>query len=79
MTWTGFFEGIETIFVDYAFLPYDALRELEPSNWFGANTVSWIFMTICAIAMVYWIGQLKKYDAEEGSDDKSITAHEYLG
>jgi len=79
MTWIGFFEGIETIFVEGAFLPYDILRELEPSSWFGANAVSWFFMIICMGALVYWIGELKKYDATEGSDDKSITAHDYLG
>ncbi len=78
MTWTGFFEGIETIFVDGAFLPYDALRELEPTSWFGANAVSWFFMAICIAALVYWIGELKKYDAEN-KEDKSIKAHEYLG
>ena len=79
MTWTGFFEGIQSFFEGVAFAPYNALRALEPSNWWAANSVSWIFMIICAVAMVYWIGQLKKYDAIEGSDDKSVTAHEYLG
>jgi len=78
MTWSGFFYGIQDFFEDVAFWPYNALRELEPSSWFGANTVSWIFMTICATAMVYWIGQLKKFD-DAGEEDKSVTAHEYLG
>lgn len=78
MTWEGFFRGIETFFVNVAFWPYDVLREMEPTSWFGANMVSWTFMIIGFVAMVYWIGQLKKYDAE-GSEDKSIKAHEYLG
>ncbi len=78
MTWTGFFEGIQSFFVDFAFKPYDAFRELEPTSWFGANTVSWIFIAICMAAFVYWVGQLKKHDAE-GSNDKSIKAHEFLG
>jgi len=78
MTWSGFFYGIQSFFENVAFAPYNVLRELEPSSWFGANAVSWVFMAICASAMIYWIGQLKKYDAE-GSDDKSIKAHEYLG
>ncbi len=79
MTWTGFFGGIQDFFEGVAFAPYNALRALEPSNWWAANSVSWFFMIICAIAIVYWIGQLKKYDATEGSDDKSVTAHRYLG
>ncbi len=78
MTWSGFFYGIKDFFENVAFAPYNALRELEPSSWFGANTVSWIFIAICMAAMVYWIGQLKKYDAA-GEEDKSVTAHKYLG
>ncbi len=78
MTWSGFFYGIKDFFENVAFVPYNALRELELSSWFGANTVSWIFMAICMVAMIYWIGQLKKHD-DEGSDDKSVTAHRYLG
>ncbi len=78
MTWSGFFYGIQSFFENVAFWPYNELRKLEPSSWFGANTVSWIFMAICMAAMVYWIGQLKKHDAE-GQEDKTVTAHEYLG
>ena len=78
MTWKGFFEGIETIFVDGVFWPFDQLRSLEPSSWIGANTVSWIFVLIGFVALIYWIGELKKYDAE-GTEDESIKAHEYLG
>tara|TARA_R110000787_G_scaffold109035_2_gene217515 strand:- start:2763 stop:3002 length:240 start_codon:yes stop_codon:yes gene_type:complete len=79
MTWTGFYRGIQDFFEGVAFAPYNALRELELSSWWAANSVSWVFMIICAVAIVYWIGQLKKYDATEGSDDKSVTAHRYLG
>jgi len=78
MTWSGFFYGIQSFFENVAFAPYNALKELEPSSWFGANVVSWFFMAICAVAMIYWIGQLKKYN-DEGTEDKSITAHEFLG
>ena len=79
MTWSGFFGGIQDFFENVAFAPFNALRALELSNWWAANIMTWIFMTICAVAIVYWIIQLQKYDATEGSDDKSIAAHEYLG
>ncbi|MDA9907092.1 MAG: uracil phosphoribosyltransferase [Flavobacteriaceae bacterium] len=79
MTWTGFFEGIQSFFEGVAFAPFNALRELEAANWWMANSISWVFVIICSVAIVYWIGQLKKYDTTEGSDDKSITAHKYLG
>ena len=78
MTWTGFFEGIQSFFEGVAFAPFNALRELEATNWWVANFATWIFMIICSLAIVYWVIQLKKYDLTEGSDDKSITAHEYL-
>ncbi len=79
MTWSAFFYGIQSFFENVAFAPLNYLRELEVSNWWSANLISWIFIIICMAAMVYWIGELKKYDATEGSDDKSITAHDYLG
>ena len=78
MTWKGFFEGIQAFFESFAFAPYNALRALEPSNWWTANIVSWIFVVIVIIALVYWIGQLKKYEIAD-DEDNSVTAHEYLG
>ncbi len=77
MTWKGFFEGIETIFVDGLFWPQDQLRNLEQSSWVGANMISWIFILIGFVALIYWIRELKKYD-DEGTEDRSIKAHEYL-
>ena len=56
---TSFFEGIQYLFVNILFAPLDFLRSLELISWFGANTINWIFMIICAAAMVYWIKQLK--------------------
>jgi len=78
MTWSGFFYGTQSFFENVAFAPYNALRQIEPNDWFLANIMSWVFMAICAVAMVYWILQLKKHDAE-GQEDKSIKAHKYLG
>jgi len=78
MTWSGFFYGIQSFFESVGFAPYNALRDLEPSSWFGANMVSWTFIIIGFVAFIYWIGELKKYDSD-GSEDKSIKAHEYLG
>lgn len=72
---TTFFKAIEDLFVNGLFLPFDALREMD--SWWGANTLNWIFMIIGAIAMVYWMGQLKKYN-DNGEEDKSISSHSYL-
>lgn len=73
----GFFEGIQTLFVDFLFLPMDALRKLELETWFGANIINWIFMAICATATWYWIKQLRLHK-ENGEDYQDTTAHSFL-
>ena len=72
-----FFYAIQDLFVDVLFAPLDALRALELDSWFGANTISWIFMIIGFVAFVYWMKQLKTYN-DNNEEDKSITAHDYL-
>ena len=54
-----FFYGIQDLFVDVLFTPFDALRALELENWFSANTMSWIFIAIGSVAFIYWMLQLK--------------------
>ncbi|SHG80068.1 DUF6341 family protein [Winogradskyella jejuensis] len=72
-----FFYGIQDLFVDVLFAPLDWLRELELTNWWGANTISWIFMIIGFLAFVYWMLELKKYN-DNNEEDKSVSAHSYL-
>jgi hypothetical protein len=72
-----FFEGIQYLFVNILFAPLDFLRSLELKTWFVANTINWIFMIICATAMVYWIKQLKIFD-EAGTENQDTTAHSFL-
>ncbi len=73
----AFFEGIQSLFVDFLFKPLDGLRSLELSHWFAANTINWIFMIICTAAMVYWIKQLRIFD-EQGTENQDTTAHSFL-
>lgn len=72
-----FFYAIQDLFVDVLFAPYDALRALELENWFLANIVSWLFLIIGLVAMVYWMGQLKMFN-DNNEEDKSVSAHSYL-
>jgi hypothetical protein len=72
-----FFYGIEDLFVNGLFAPFDALRALELESWFSANIMSWIFMAIGFVAFVYWMLQLKKYN-DNNEEDKSVSAHSYL-
>ena len=72
-----FFYGIQDLFVDGLFAPFDALRALELESWFSANIVSWIFMAIGFVAFTYWMLELKKYN-DNNEEDKSVTSHSYL-
>lgn len=72
-----FFYAIEDLFVNVLFAPFDWLRALELDNWWTANTVTWIFSIIGIVAMVYWMGQLKKFN-DNNEEDKSISSHSYL-
>lgn len=73
----AFFEGIQSLFVDFLFLPLDFLRRLELSSWFGANIINWIFMAICATAMVYWVKQLSLHQ-KNNEENQDTTAHSFL-
>ena len=73
----SFFEGIQYLFVNILFAPLDFLRSLELKSWFAANTINWIFMIICAAAMVYWIKQLKIFE-DAGTENQDTTAHSFL-
>lgn len=73
----AFFEGIQWLFENYFFIPQNYLRKLELTNWFGANLMNWIFVSICATAMVYWIKQLQLHEAN-GEENQDTTAHSFL-
>ncbi|SHF99497.1 hypothetical protein SAMN05444396_103315 [Flavobacterium segetis] len=73
----AFFEGIQYLFVDILFAPWDFLRSVELSSWFVANTINWIFVIICASALVYWIKQLKIFE-DAGTEKQDTTAHSFL-
>jgi len=72
-----FFYAIQDLFVNVVFAPFDALRALELESWFVANTVSWIFIIVGFVAMVYWMLQLKGFN-DNNKEDKSVSAHSYL-
>lgn len=72
-----FFYAIQDLFVDILFAPFDALRVLELENWFLANIISWLFLIIGFVAMVYWMMQLRIFD-NNNEEDKSISSHSFL-
>jgi hypothetical protein len=73
----AFFEGIQWLFENIFFIPQNYLRKLELENWFAANAINWIFMIICAAAMIYWIKQLQLHKANN-DEFQDTTAHSFL-
>ncbi len=71
----AFFEGIEDLFVNVLFAPYDMFRFMD--SWWAANTVNWLLAIIGCVAFVYWMLELKKY-SDNDEEDKSISSHSYL-
>lgn len=71
------FDGIGSFFTEIAFVPFDFLAKLELQNWWVANVMSWFFIAILGVLLVYWINQLKIFD-ENNEEDKSSKAHSFL-
>lgn len=71
----AFFEGIQDLFVNYLFAPYDFFRFME--SWWAANIINWVLAIVGFVAFIYWMLQLKEYN-DKGEEDKSISSHSYL-
>lgn len=69
------FRAIEDLFVNMLFAPFDLLRGME--NWWAANALNWLFVFIALGAFVFWMLQLKNYNAS-GTERKDVTSHTYL-
>ncbi|WP_029036355.1 DUF6341 family protein [Salinimicrobium xinjiangense] len=72
-----FFEGIQTIFEDYLFAPFNELANMELNNWWLANLVNWIFIIIAFAAFIYWMKQLKKVN-DRNEEKRETSAHSFL-
>lgn len=74
---TTIFEGIGNLFTNFLFVPLHAFRSLELTNWWTANFINWIFMIICATALVYWCKQIALHQ-KNGENEQDTTAHSFL-
>jgi uncharacterized membrane protein len=72
-----FFEGIQMIFEDYLFAPFNELANMELDNWWLANLVNWLFIIIAIAAFVYWMKQLKKFN-DRNEEKRETSAHSFL-
>ena len=46
------FNSIQELCESVLFVPFHALREIELTNWWGANVATWVFMGIGIIAFI---------------------------
>jgi len=53
------FKAIGDFCTTVLFKPYDALSSMD--NWWVQNVVSWILIVIAFTALIYWLGELRKY------------------
>ena len=72
-----FFNGIQELFETVLFVPFNILREIELENWWIANTITWIFLTVLIVSFSYWMLQLKKFNNND-EEDKTISSHSFL-
>lgn len=75
--WKSIFEGIQTLFVDVLFIPFDLLRKLELSSWLLANLINWVFVIICIAYLVHIHKQILNFN-KTGEDKQDTTAHSFL-
>ena len=75
--WKDLFEGIQFIFEELLFIPFELFRENQLWNWWIANGINFIFAIIGFIAFLYWLKQLKSFD-DNGEEDKDQSAHSFL-
>ncbi|WP_430614726.1 DUF6341 family protein [Flavobacterium sp. JP2137] len=74
---TSFFNGIAYLFEALLFLPMEFFRELELTNWWTANIITWMFILICTAAFIFWIKQLNLFKKSK-EDEQDTTAHSFL-
>jgi hypothetical protein len=73
----AFFEAIAYLFEEILFIPLNMLRELELTSWFFANAFNWLFLGVGFAGMLYWLQQLKKFNANN-EEDRDSTSHSFL-
>ncbi|MDG1014221.1 MAG: uracil phosphoribosyltransferase [Flavobacteriaceae bacterium] len=71
------FNLIQELCESILFVPFHELRELELTNWWVANLVTWAFIGVGIVAFIYWMLQLKSF-SDNNEEDKSISSHSYL-
>ena len=72
-----FFEGIQWLFEELLFFPFDFLRTIQDFSWSLANAFNFFIAIVIFFALIYWMIQLKNFD-KKGEEKKDATAHSFL-
>lgn len=72
------FEAIAWLFEEVLLIPFNFLRELELSSWWGANALNFIFILVGLAAFIFWMKQLKKFN-DNDEENRDPSAHSFLG
>jgi len=68
--------AIQDLFL-FLFTPMDAFAKTELSNWWSANIMNWLFMAIFAVAMIYWLIQLKIFN-DNDTERRDVVSHSFF-
>jgi hypothetical protein len=66
---SNIFKWIGSLFTDFLFIPFNALRKGD-FNWWSANTVNWLFLLVLLFLFGYWMSQCAKF-FREGTEDRA--------
>lgn len=74
---TQIFKAIQYFFENIVFAPLNAIRELELSNWWLANTITWVMIVVLFVFLFYWLKQLNIFN-KENTERTDATAHSFF-
>ncbi len=57
--------------------PMADLAKLELTDWWGANTINWLFIAIGFVAMLYWLKQLKIFN-DNDTERRDVVSHSFF-
>ena len=63
------FTWIGELFTDVLFIPFNYFR-LGGLDWWGANTVNWIFLAVLLVLLWYWMKESLRF-VKEGTEDRA--------
>lgn len=74
---TQIFKAIQYFFENIVFAPLNAIRKLELSNWWLANTITWVMIVVLFVFLFYWLKQLNIFN-KENTERTDATAHSFF-